>query len=262
MKDLTPTLESNSRGDDDPLGSGTIILMTAHIELMVASSGRKGIMTALLDYGCTMCPVSPSIAEKLRMHLRQLKTSIVFSQLDGTLAGGGPTSKPVEMRMGPHKETINFIIAPGMDHPMVLGLAWLEKWNPSIDWRKNILNVHQRSHGKKAAVKVELCSHMPLVKKVNGEGAASAHEQEDTVCLIPKEYWALEEDFSECKAYILLPHRPTDCAIEILPGTKLPKPRHYSMTPRELEFHAFIDKNLARGCIQPVKSRMAAPVLF
>lgn len=35
------------------------------------------------------------------------------------------------------------------------------------------------------------------------------------------------------------------------------------MTPRELEeLRAFIDKNLARGFTQPVKSRMVSPVLF
>lgn len=42
-----------------------------------------------------------------------------------------------------------------------------------------------------------------------------------------------------------------DCAIEILPGAKLPKPKLYSMSPRELEeLQAFIDKNLTWGFIE------------
>lgn len=52
----------------------------------------------------------------------------------------------------------------------------------------------------------------------------------------------------------LPPHRPMDCAIEIVPRAKLPKPKMYSMAPRELELlQAFIDKNLAWGFIQLAK---------
>lgn len=52
-----------------------------------------------------------------------------------------------------------------------------------------------------------------------------------------------------------------DCVIEIIPGAKLPKPKLYSMAPREMEeLLMFIDKNLARGFIQLAKSRMADPV--
>lgn len=59
------------------------------------------------------------------------------------------------------------------------------------------------------------------------------------------------------------PHHPTDCPIEILPGAKLFKLKMYSMTLKEMEeLQEFINKNLARGFIQLVKSRMAAPVLF
>lgn len=80
---------------------------------------------------------------------------------------------------------------------------------------------------------------------------------------IPKEYRDLQDVFSEKGLDELPPHRPTDCAIEFLPGTKLPKLKLYSMTPRELkELRLFIDKKLARGFIQPARSRVTALVLF
>lgn len=66
-----------------------------------------------------------------------------------------------------------------------------------------------------------------------------------------QEYWDLRKVFSEKGSDELPPHRPTDSAIEILPGAKLPKLKRYSMIPRELEkLWLFIDKNLARGFIQ------------
>lgn len=67
---------------------------------------------------------------------------------------------------------------------------------------------------------------------------------------IPKEYQVLAEVFTEKRLDELPLHRHMDCAIEIASGAKLPKPKLYSMTPRELnEFSKFIDKNLTRGFI-------------
>lgn len=80
---------------------------------------------------------------------------------------------------------------------------------------------------------------------------------------IPNKYQDLAEAVSEWESGVLPPHCHTDCAIEILPGVKLPKPKIYSMTPREMEeLRSFLDKNLARGFTQPAKSRMTTTVLF
>ncbi|XP_039197259.1 malonyl-CoA-acyl carrier protein transacylase, mitochondrial isoform X1 [Crotalus tigris] len=79
----------------------------------------------------------------------------------------------------------------------------------------------------------------------------------------PEVYSDLAEVFSEQECNILPPHRATDCAIDILPGAKLPKTQMYAMTPRELEeLRCYINQNLARGLIQPPRSRVATPVLF
>lgn len=106
-KGAETTLESDSRGENDPLISMTIILMIVRVELMVGFSEHKGIMTALLDSGCTRCLVSPGMVEKLGMCLRQLKISIAFSQLDGTLTGGSLATfltEPMELKIGPHRK--------------------------------------------------------------------------------------------------------------------------------------------------------------
>lgn len=68
--------------------------------------------------------------------------------------------------------------------------------------------------------------------------------------------------FSEKEYDVLHPHCPMDCAIEIVLGAKLPKPKLYSMTREMEELQVFIDKNLARDFIQLAKSCMAAPMLF
>lgn len=91
-------------------------------------------------------------------------------------------------------------------------------------------------------------------------GRAKAAEEAP---IFPKVYKDLAKVFSEKECDILPPHCPTNCAIEILPGARLPKPKMYSMTPKKLdEMQRYIEKNLARGFIQPARSHIAAPVLF
>lgn len=61
---------------------------------------------------------------------------MAFCQLDGTVAGGGVIHfiiETMEMQMGNHEETLRFIMAPRMERPLLLGLAWLQKWNPYVN---------------------------------------------------------------------------------------------------------------------------------
>lgn len=59
---LTPTkmrpvfYESDSKGEDDPIVCCTIIAVMAMVEILVSSSGVRGILSALLDSGCLTLP--------------------------------------------------------------------------------------------------------------------------------------------------------------------------------------------------------------
>lgn len=112
-------------------------------------------------------------------------------------------------------------------------------------------------------MKVLRASHVPAIRVVRAETTNTLKGGDELELLIPEEYCDLAEVFSERKSDVLPPHQHTDCAIKIMPGAKLPESKIYLMTHRETEkLRVFIDKNLSRGFIQPVKSRMAAPVLF
>lgn len=53
------------------------------------------------------------------------------------------------------------------------------------------------------------------------------------------------ETFNERERNVLSPHCPTDCAIEIVAGAKLPKPKMYSIIPKEMmELRDYIDKKI------------------
>lgn len=92
--------------------------------------------------------------------------------------------------MGPHKETIRFVVVPGMDHPMGLGLAWLEKWNLYIDCKRKVLKILRQNPEREAPKKVKLSNYTPLIKKVKGGNTASTQEWKEVISAISSKYWS------------------------------------------------------------------------
>jgi hypothetical protein len=87
--------------------------------------------------------------------------------------------------------------------------------------------------------------------------------QADDGSWIPSTYRDFLDIFSKKKAETLPPHRPTDHAIDLEPGTKLPYRRIYSLSEVELKaLKAYIETNLASGFIQRSSSPAASPILF
>lgn len=56
------------------------------------------------------------------LRLKQLKVPITFCQLDGIIVDKMAhfIMEPVEMRMGKHRETLNFIVTWGLERPLLL----------------------------------------------------------------------------------------------------------------------------------------------
>ncbi|KAI2651826.1 Transposon Tf2-6 polyprotein [Labeo rohita] len=103
---------------------------------------------------------------------------------------------------------------------------WLTKHNPRIDWQQ------------KSEKAVDLCN-------------------------VPTEYLDLKEVFSKSRAASLPPHRPYDCAMELLPGTSPPKGKLYSLSVPEREaMEKYISDSLAAGFIRPSSSPAGAGFFF
>ena len=80
---------------------------------------------------------------------------------------------------------------------------------------------------------------------------------------VPVEYLDLKEVFSKSRAASLPPHRPYDCAIELLPGESPPKGKLYSLSVPEREaMERYISDSLASGFIRPSSSPAGAGFFF
>ena len=79
----------------------------------------------------------------------------------------------------------------------------------------------------------------------------------------PVDYHNLGEVFSKHHAISLPPHRPYDCAIELLPDSTLPTSRLYNLSRPEREaMEKYIGDSLAAGLIRPSSSPVGAGFFF
>ncbi|KAK3561073.1 hypothetical protein QTP86_026364 [Hemibagrus guttatus] len=72
-----------------------------------------------------------------------------------------------------------------------------------------------------------------------------------------------QPNISQMAAMKLPPHRPWDCAIDLLPGAKLPEGRVYPLSiPENKAMEEYISKALQQGFIQPSTSPAASSFFF
>ena len=80
---------------------------------------------------------------------------------------------------------------------------------------------------------------------------------------VPLCYHPLKEVFSKSKALSLPPHRPHDCAIDLIPGSTIPKGRLYSISgPERQAMTDYISASLKAGLIRPSSSPAGAGFFF
>ena len=95
---------------------------------------------------------------------------------------------------------------PSSHAPLVLGLPWLQKHNPVIDWVMGRV-VSWSSFCHSSCLK---SAHSPCTLK----NYVAPPEPLD-VSSVPPVYHGLAEVFSKHRAMSLPPHRPYDCAIDL-----------------------------------------------
>ena len=80
---------------------------------------------------------------------------------------------------------------------------------------------------------------------------------------VPSCYHHLKEVFNKTKALSLPPHRPYDCAIELIPGSTIPKGRLYAVSgPERGAMREYIETSLKAGLIRPSSSPAGAGFFF
>ena len=211
-------------------------------------------LMTLVDSGADDNFIDANIVSQANIPLENLDPPRDVTALNGeTLARITHLTIPITLVLsGNHSETIQFLVISSPHAPLVLGLPWLKRHNPHIDWTNNLISswsVFCHSNCLKSAVTSSVQTSPPV--------------SPPDLSLVPPEYHDLEEVFNKQRALSLPPHRPYDCTIDLLPGAPLPTSRLYKLSLPEREaMEGYIKDSLAEGLIRPSSSPVGAGFFF
>jgi hypothetical protein len=100
--------------------------------------GRKHRTTTMVDCGATENFVDKDYAEQIQIPMDKKKVPRRVLVVDGREVASGPVTHDtmVELIVNDHREKIKLHCITIGNSPIIVGLPWLCKHNPTIDWRK------------------------------------------------------------------------------------------------------------------------------
>jgi hypothetical protein len=174
------------------------------------------------------------------------------------------------------EEEAQFDIAEIGRHDAILGMPWLRKHNPQIDWiTGQIRTTWHRENGSiprrrdlaagEAHEDRRDTSKSETIRILAFTDASIPADQvsEEHLEFVPEEYRQYGQLFCELKSLTLPKHGPWDHEIELKEGTEPKFHRIYSLSAEQLEvLREYIKENLKKGHIRPSQSSAGYPILF
>ncbi|XP_023809084.1 uncharacterized protein LOC110017718 [Oryzias latipes] len=163
------------------------------------------------------------------------------------------TKPALILTSGNHREYHQFFITQCPQTPIILGFSWLQTHNPRIDWAvPRITNWSTYCMAN--------CLHSAIPSSIS---ITSESEMNTDLSNVPSCYHDLRTVFCKSKASTLSPHRPYDCATELLNGAPLPKGRLFNLSGPEKEaMENYIQEALSLHHIRPSTSPVGAGSFF
>ncbi|KAL0173013.1 hypothetical protein M9458_033324, partial [Cirrhinus mrigala] len=174
-------------------------------------------VSALVDSGSAVNVINQELTDKLKIPTSPCVPAINITTIDNGPIGSGitATARPVTLHIGLfHKETITFYVVPSCKYQVILGHPWLAVHDPIISWNRGELTQWSL-----------YCLNNCLTKTLSFPCLSTSIESPETriQTTLPTVYAEFAEVFSKSKATQLPPHRPWDCAVELLPNMSPPK---------------------------------------
>ena len=122
------------------------------IPLSVKLDNHSIKASALLDSGASACFIDKDFAERHKLPLVTKKYPVSVEVIDGRpLVSGDVTqeTKPLVVCIKQVQSTIVFNVIKSPSNPIILGLSWLDRYNPDIDWKNRKLEFQLEEKFKK-----------------------------------------------------------------------------------------------------------------
>ena len=138
-----------------------------HLMIKIQLQGERQTvrMNAMIDSGATEDFIDKEVCSKHGIKMIQAKKVREIYLADGKPSAMGPVTHTtsVPMDISSHRELASFQVANLRNHEVILGMPWLQKHSPRIDWNdKKITFDSERctSHSLKSSP-VVTCIHVP-----------------------------------------------------------------------------------------------------
>ncbi|KAL0173711.1 hypothetical protein M9458_029679 [Cirrhinus mrigala] len=223
--------------------------------LSVQISTDNGLisLTALVDSGAALNLIHQDLIEKHHIKTIPCIPAIGISTVDNKLVDGGIKKQTTSLTMQIglfHQENISLYVINSPKYEVILGFPWLAAHDPEISWHLGELK-------KWSPFCCQHCLPHPCLTT-----SVESPENHPTPA-IPACYHDLLEVFSKIRATQLPPHRPWDCAIDLLPNAMPPKSKVYPLTIQESKaMEEYIEEAMSNGFIRPSTSPAAAGFFF
>uniref|UniRef100_A0A8C2GHW3 Gypsy retrotransposon integrase-like protein 1 n=1 Tax=Cyprinus carpio TaxID=7962 RepID=A0A8C2GHW3_CYPCA len=223
-------------------------------------------VNALLDSGSAGNFISGSLCRQLHLPTTATQSSYQIHSITGRPLSRKRVRRsvgPLQLQIGIlHKERIHLLVLEESTADVVLGRPWLEQHNPVLSWKTGEILKWGETCFMDCFPEVPVpSSQLPKPLSVCATSIESPMERRSVD--IPSCYAPFSDVFCPKRASKLPPHRPWDCAIDLLPGESVPRGRIYPLSiPEEKAMEEYIKEALAQGYIRPSTSPAASSFFF
>src|SRR5258708_921228 len=260
------------------------------VELRTTTSLHSVSTSTLLDSGATGMFVNQAFAQKHKLETHPLPNPVPVHNINGTPNENGSITEEVKviLQYGQHTEKACLTVANLRQQTVIIGHSWLAHHNLEVDWAHQNVTMSQcppecrgqtnggvveddRLEPRDAIYAVfippEWVEHyiraMDTPSQRLAQEAQKAEESRPPKNMVLAQYHDFRDVFSK-EAFDELPlWKAWDHAIDLTPGTELPRSQTFPLSPAEQkELDNFLWENLVNSHICPSKSPMGAPVFF
>ncbi|KAL0186347.1 hypothetical protein M9458_018017, partial [Cirrhinus mrigala] len=221
------------------------------------------VVTALIDSGSAGNFISGTLCRQL--HLRTKITSKIYQIQPITGETTSPTRihrkcEPINLQIGIlHQEKIQLLVLEGANVDIILGRPWLVKHDPILSWGTGEI----LKWGKGCVTDCFPEIPRPVKKPLPVFTTSVESPIEKRSVQIPKIYSSYKDVFCPKRASQLPPHRPWDCAIDLVPDAPMPRGKIYPLSlPETKAMEEYIHEALSQGYIRPSTSPAASSFFF
>ncbi|KAI2661165.1 Transposon Tf2-9 polyprotein [Labeo rohita] len=224
---------------------------------------RGGWVTALIDSGSAGNFISGTLCRQLKLRTFATSTKYQIHSITGELLSRKQVQRQcdfIQLQLGLlHKEQIKLLVLEGATVDIILGRPWLVKHNPIISWGTGEV----LRWGEDCNLDCFPDLPQPVKKSIPVCVTSVESPVSNQSVEIPAMYSDYADVFCPKRASQLPPHRPWDCAIDLVPNASLPKGRIYPLSlPESKAMEEYIREALSQEYIRPSTSPAASSFFF